>query len=88
MRRRTQRLDTPTSRLPGRTWATAGRAPLYLKYNSYGEFVFDWGWAEAYRRQGLSHYPKLVGAIPYTPVTSPRLLLAPDQPDPRRRHGP
>jgi predicted N-acyltransferase len=59
-----------------------GAAPLYLKYNSYGEFVFDWSWAEAYRQQGLSYYPKLVGAIPYTPVTSPRLLLAADQPQP------
>jgi predicted N-acyltransferase len=59
-----------------------GAAPLYLKYNSYGEFVFDWGWAEAYRQQGLSYYPKLVGAIPYTPATGPRLLLAPDQPQP------
>ena len=59
-----------------------GAAPLYLKLNSYGEFVFDWGWAEAYRRQGLSYYPKLVGAIPYTPATSPRLLLAPEQPSP------
>ncbi len=61
-----------------------GAAPLYLKFNSYGEFVFDWGWAEAYRRQKLPYYPKLVGAIPYTPATSPRLLLAPDQPDPRQ----
>ena len=59
-----------------------GAAPLYLKFNSYGEFVFDWGWAEAYRRQNLLYYPKLVGAIPYTPATSPRLLLAPDQPAP------
>ena len=59
-----------------------GAAPLYLKFNSYGEFVFDWGWAEAYRRHGLPYYPKLVGAIPYTPATSPRLLLAPDQPHP------
>ncbi len=59
-----------------------GAAPLYLKFNSYGEFVFDWGWAEAYRRQGLPYYPKLVGAIPYTPATSPRLLLAPGSPDP------
>ncbi len=59
-----------------------GAAPLYLKFNSYGEFVFDWGWAEAYRRQGLPYYPKLVGAIPYTPATSPRLLLAPELPDP------
>ena len=57
---------------------TTGRllaaAPLYLKFNSYGEFVFDGHWAEAYRRHGLAYYPKLVGAIPYTPVTSPRLL--------------
>lgn len=60
-----------------------GAAPLYLKFDSYGEFVFDWGWAEAYRRQNLPYYPKLVGAIPYTPATSPRLLLAPGQPDPQ-----
>jgi len=59
-----------------------GAAPLYLKFNSYGEFVFDWGWAEAYRRSNLPYYPKLVGAIPYTPATSPRLLLAADQPAP------
>ena len=59
-----------------------GAAPLYLKFNSYGEFVFDWSWAEAYRHQGLPYYPKLVSAIPYTPATSPRLLLAPDQPRP------
>jgi predicted N-acyltransferase len=55
-----------------------GAAPLYLKYNSYGEFVFDWSWAEAYRRAGLAYYPKLVAAVPYTPVTGPRLLVAPD----------
>jgi len=59
-----------------------GAAPFYLKFNSYGEFVFDWSWAEAYRRQSLPYYPKLVSAIPYTPATSPRLLLAPDQPAP------
>ena len=59
-----------------------GAAPLYLKFNSYGEFVFDWSWAEAYRRSNLPYYPKLVGAIPYTPATSPRLLLAADQPAP------
>lgn len=59
-----------------------GAAPLYLKFNSYGEFVFDWNWAEAYRRHGLPYYPKLVSAIPYTPATSPRLLLALDQPHP------
>jgi uncharacterized protein len=59
-----------------------GAALLYLKHNSYGEFVFDWSWAEAYRQHGLAYYPKLVGAIPYTPATSPRLLLAPNQPQP------
>ena len=59
-----------------------GAAPLYLKFDSYGEFVFDWGWAEAYRQQRLPYYPKLVSAIPYTPVTSPRLLLATGQPRP------
>jgi len=57
-----------------------GAAPLYLKFNSYGEFVFDWAWADAYRRQGLDYYPKLVSASPYTPVTGPKLLLAPDAP--------
>ncbi len=59
-----------------------GAAPLYLKFNSYGEFVFDWGWSEAYRLQNRPYYPKLVGAIPYTPIASPRLLLAPGQPQP------
>lgn len=54
-----------------------GAAPMYLKDNSYGEFVFDWGWAEAYRRYGLPYYPKLVSAIPFTPVTGQRLLLSP-----------
>jgi len=61
-----------------------GAALLYLKFNSYGEFVFDWTWAEAHRQQHLPYYPKLVGAIPYTPATSQRLLLAPDQPQPAK----
>ncbi len=55
-------------------------APCYLKFNSYGEFVFDWSWADAYRRHGLSYYPKLVIASPYTPATGPRLLTG-DSPD-------
>ncbi|MEN8107655.1 MAG: GNAT family N-acetyltransferase [Pseudomonadota bacterium] len=55
-----------------------GAAPLYLKDNSYGEFVFDWSWADAWHRAGKRYYPKLVSAIPYTPVTGPRLLVAPD----------
>ena len=54
-----------------------GIAPLYLKNNSYGEFVFDWAWADAYQRAGISYYPKLVSSIPYTPVTGPRLLVHP-----------
>ena len=48
--------------------------PLYLKHHSYGEYIFDWGWAEAYHRNGLNYYPKLLSAIPFTPVTGPRLL--------------
>ncbi|PIE82846.1 MAG: GNAT family N-acetyltransferase [Candidatus Contendobacter odensis] len=61
-----------------------GAVPLYLKFNSYGEFVFDWHWAEAYRQRGLAYYPKFVGAIPYTPVTSARLLLADGQAHPQK----
>ena len=49
-------------------------APLYLKEHSYGEYVFDWSWADAYRRNGLQYYPKLLSAIPFTPITGPRLL--------------
>lgn len=50
--------------------------PLYLKSHSYGEYVFDWAWADAYKRNGLSYYPKLISAIPFTPCSGPRLLLA------------
>jgi hypothetical protein len=50
-------------------------APLYLKGNSHGEFVFDWSWASAYARYGLDYYPKLLCAVPYSPVTGPRLLV-------------
>jgi predicted N-acyltransferase len=49
-------------------------APLYVKSHSYGEYVFDWGWAEAYERHGLAYYPKLLCAVPFTPATGPRLL--------------
>lgn len=48
--------------------------PLYAKMHSYGEYVFDWAWADAYERHGLSYYPKLLSAIPFTPVTGARLL--------------
>lgn len=53
----------------------AAAMPLYIKYDSHGEFVFDWGWADAYERTGRRYYPKLVAAIPFTPATGPRLLL-------------
>ena len=51
-------------------------APTYAKDNSHGEFVFDWAWADAYQRNGLHYYPKAVAAVPYTPATGPRLLIA------------
>ena len=54
--------------------------PLYLKSHSYGEYVFDWSWAEAYEQAGGRYYPKLQAAIPFTPVTSRRLLVRPDAP--------
>ncbi len=52
--------------------------PMYRKYNSFGEFVFDWAWADGYERAGLDYYPKLVVASPFTPATGPRLLIAPE----------
>jgi len=52
-----------------------GAVPLYLKDNSYGELVFDWSWADAYQRNGLRYYPKLVSAIPYSPISGARLLV-------------
>lgn len=55
----------------------AGAMPLYLKPHSWGEFVFDFAWAEAYQRAGLSYYPRLCCAVPFTPATGPRLLTLP-----------
>ncbi|MCB5186731.1 GNAT family N-acetyltransferase [Methylobacillus caricis] len=54
-----------------------GAVPLYVKSHSYGEYVFDWSWADAYAQHGLEYYPKLVAAIPFTPITGAR-LLSPD----------
>ena len=48
--------------------------PLYLKGHSYGEYVFDWAWADAYHRSGLEYYPKLLSAIPFSPIAAPKLL--------------
>lgn len=56
-----------------------GALPMFLKDHSFGEFVFDWAWAAAYERMGRPYYPKLVVAVPYTPVTGRRLLCADDE---------
>jgi predicted N-acyltransferase len=57
-----------------------GALPLYIKANSHGEYVFDWAWADAWERAGGDYYPKFLCAVPYSPVTGPR-LLAGDGPD-------
>ena len=60
----------------------AAAMPLYLKNHSYGEYVFDWAWADAYHRHGIPYYPKLLSAIPFTPVQGSRLLVR----DPEHRN--
>ena len=62
-----------------------GAAPCYLKSHSYGEYVFDWGWAEAFERAGGRYYPKLQVSVPFTPVAGPRLLVRPGEDAPRMR---
>jgi uncharacterized protein len=57
-------------------------APLYLKGNSHGEFVFDWSWASAWERAGGDYYPKLLNGVPYSPVPGPRLLAGKDEDTP------
>jgi len=57
-----------------RAGALAGAMPLFVKSHSYGEYVFDWAWADAHARHGVEYYPKLLCAVPFTPVTGPRLL--------------
>ncbi|RQR31136.1 N-acetyltransferase [Burkholderia sp. Bp9143] len=66
-----------------RTGRLAAAAPIYAKQHSYGEYVFDWAWADAYQRNNLPYYPKLLCAVPFTPVQGTRLLAADD--DARRR---
>ena len=56
-----------------------GAMPLYRKDHSWGEYVFDWAWADAYQRHGHAYYPKLVCAVPFTPVTGARLLARDDE---------
>lgn len=76
-----QCVDPDTGWQPGHLLMTQnGEAlaamPMYRKSHSYGEFVFDWAWAEAYQRYGLDYYPKLLTAIPYTPVAGPRIGIS------------
>jgi uncharacterized protein len=59
--------------------ALIGAMPLYAKAHSYGEYVFDWAWAEAYQRHGLDYYPKLLCAIPFTPVSGCRVLAGTEE---------
>jgi len=65
--------------LPPQAGQLAGAAVLYIKPHSYGEYVFDWAWADAYQRHGLNYYPKAVSAVPFTPVPGSRLLADTDQ---------
>src|SRR5919112_1947495 len=53
--------------------------PLFAKSHSYGEYVFDWAWADAHERHGIAYYPKLLSAIPFTPVRGNRLIAASDE---------
>ncbi|MEY8878200.1 MAG: GNAT family N-acetyltransferase [Leptothrix sp. (in: b-proteobacteria)] len=68
----------PRHLLLRRAGRLVGAVPVYLKSHSRGEFVFDHAWAQAYERHGLTYYPKLVVAVPFTPVAGPRLLVAGD----------
>ena len=52
----------------------AGAVPLYRKHHSYGEYVFDWAWANAYQQHGIEYYPKWLAAVPFTPVPGARLI--------------
>ena len=72
--------------LAGADGAIVGIVPLYSKSHSYGEYVFDYGWADAFERAGGRYYPKLISAVPFTPVPGPRLLLRPDAPPETRDH--
>ncbi|MBL6596398.1 MAG: N-acetyltransferase [Candidatus Puniceispirillum sp.] len=58
-----------------------GAVPTYLKHHSYGEYIFDHGWANAFERAGGAYYPKLLVAIPFTPATGPRLLVKDNRDD-------
>ena len=68
--------------LAERAGSLLGAVAAFVKSHSYGEYIFDWGWASAAERAGIRYYPKLVVAAPHTPATGPRILLARDAPDP------
>src|SRR4029453_15119736 len=65
---------TPCYLTAWRDQGLAGAVPLYAKTHSYGEYVFDWAWANAYHRHGRRYFPKLVAALPFTPREGPRLF--------------
>src|SRR5689334_10361808 len=71
--------------LAGPDGRLVGVVPMYLKSHSYGEYVFDWGWGDAYERAGGRYYPKLLCAVPFTPVPGPRLLVHPQAPTETRQ---
>lgn len=64
---------------PGATAKLIAAVPLYLKSHSYGEYIFDWAWANAYEQARINYYPKLSVAVPFTPVTGNRILISEDQ---------
>src|SRR5262245_37041262 len=69
---------SPVYLLAERGGRLAGAVAAFVKEHSFGEYIFDWGWASAAQRAGIRYYPKLVVAAPATPATGRRLLLAPD----------
>src|SRR5260370_32982087 len=72
--------------LAGPDGEIAGVVPLYAKTHSHGEYIFDYGWADAYERAGGRDFPKLLAALPFTPGPGPRLLLHPAAPAQAREH--
>jgi predicted N-acyltransferase len=72
--------------LAGRGSSIVGVVPLYAKTHSYGEYIFDYGWADAFERAGGRYYPKLLSAAPFTPVPGPRLMAHAGSPTETRAH--
>jgi uncharacterized protein len=72
--------------LAGANGTVVGVVPLYAKTHSYGEYIFDYGWADAYERAGGRYYPKLLSAAPFTPVPGPRLMVRSEAPPETRAH--